>query len=154
MVVEKNKLLNITGSCYYFLSLQFLFVKHVHLISMMYLWLCINCSHLNYSLMNLPCDNHWGWIYLTFKNKRHAVLLEFYAPWCGHCKHLAPILDEVAVSYQSNPNVIIAKLVRNASLLVLRITWISILVNPFALWCIQLDELFDTLIVTQQGLIV
>lgn len=42
-------------------------------------------------------------------------MLEFYAPWCGHCKQLAPILDEVAVSYQSDADVVIAKLVRYES---------------------------------------
>ncbi|KAJ6412657.1 hypothetical protein OIU84_005659 [Salix udensis] len=38
------------------------------------------------------------------------VLLEFYAPWCGHCQKLAPILEEIAVSYQSDADVLIAKL--------------------------------------------
>ncbi|KAF2096518.1 PDI precursor protein [Rhizodiscina lignyota] len=37
------------------------------------------------------------------------VLLEFYAPWCGHCKALAPKYDELAELYAPHSNVVIAK---------------------------------------------
>jgi len=46
---------------------------------------------------------------IVFKSGKN-VLIEFYAPWCGHCQKLAPILDEVALSFQSDSSVIIAKL--------------------------------------------
>ncbi|XP_048422296.1 cyclin-B2-2-like [Pyrus x bretschneideri] len=43
------------------------------------------------------------------------VLLEFYAPCCGHCKKLVPILDEVVVSYEKDSNVVIANLQATAN---------------------------------------
>lgn len=42
-------------------------------------------------------------------DSKKNVLLEIYAPWCGHCKKLAPILDEVAVSFENDASVMIAK---------------------------------------------
>jgi len=38
------------------------------------------------------------------------VLVEFYAPWCGHCKQLAPIYDKVANTFLGDKSVIIAKI--------------------------------------------
>jgi protein disulfide-isomerase-like protein len=38
-----------------------------------------------------------------------SVLVEFYAPWCGHCKHLAPDYEKVANAFVGDADVVIAK---------------------------------------------
>jgi protein disulfide isomerase family A protein 3 len=38
------------------------------------------------------------------------VLIEFYAPWCGHCKSLAPKYEELATKLADDTDIVIAKM--------------------------------------------
>ena len=61
----------------------------------------------------LVAKNFEDIVYSTEKD----VFVEFYAPWCGHCKKLNPIWDELGDSLADSDHVVIAKVDATANTL-------------------------------------
>ncbi len=54
------------------------------------------------SAINLTKEN-----FDEFKNSDKTVLLDFYADWCGPCRMVSPLVDEIA---EENPQYLIGKI--------------------------------------------
>ncbi len=57
------------------------------------------------SVLDLIPDNFDN---VVLKSGKPA-LVEFFAPWCGHCKNLAPVYEELGAKFASEDKVSIAK---------------------------------------------
>ncbi|MDO4747705.1 MAG: thioredoxin [Eubacteriales bacterium] len=54
------------------------------------------------SVLKVTKDN-----FNDLKNSDKTVLLDFYADWCGPCRMVGPIIDEIA---QENPDILVGKI--------------------------------------------
>ncbi len=53
------------------------------------------------AVLNLTYDN-----FDTARNSEKTVLIDFYADWCGPCRMVSPIIDQIA---EERPDILVCK---------------------------------------------
>lgn len=65
---------------------------------------------------------YWQWVLFVllifiikckcheFFMKKNPVFVFIYVDWCGHCKRLKPVMNEVISYYENNPNIDVIKI--------------------------------------------
>ncbi|EPY51700.1 protein disulfide isomerase [Schizosaccharomyces cryophilus OY26] len=44
------------------------------------------------------------------RSAKKGALIEFYAPWCGHCKNLLPVYEELGQTFEEDDDILIGKI--------------------------------------------
>lgn len=65
------------------------------------------------TIRELPHDIHS--VFLASPQDHDVIMVEFFAPWCGHCQELAPKYDKAARILKRDDGVVAAK-VRSGTL--------------------------------------
>ena len=74
--------------------------------------LSISTNNVNGEVVNLASDNFEHLTQASTGQTTGKWLVKFYAPWCGHCKRLAPTWDELAMKVEeeyADDGIVIAK---------------------------------------------
>jgi thioredoxin len=86
----------------------------------------LNGGMLAWNKANLPVSNNVGQTEIADKispeqfqlmiKSDKVVLIDFYAPWCGPCKQMLPLLETIAKEYQGKATIIRVNIDENKKL--------------------------------------
>ena len=82
---------------------------HLHVTMNMHLLCVLLCALVALAYASAVTDLTATADYDATLGKERGVLVEYFAPWCGHCQRLAPEYEELAKAFAHKKEVVIAK---------------------------------------------